>query len=654
MNPLDGVDNPFRGTVVPDPWQPNTDDVPEIQAGAFRVCVESLEDSRRLGLTRSVLIFGEPGSGKTHLLRRLRAHWMGEPPHEVDPIRPAVVFVAAKLQTSPRHLWRYVRQSLVDDLMRPMADDTTMLERVLLRRFAEVRPADADLRMWMEWARAEFPGDAFEDFLDRLFDRVDSQEQLGRDLCVVLRSFLLDRRRSDARAWLRGDSLPESALGKLGLAEPDADQDPEGVAAEVVGALCRLAGPGIPVVLTFDQIEALQADRDDFAAITAFGNVVMRLVQSTRNVLIVASVLSSFREVLEERMLRAAWDRLSMRQVQLDTLRWPEVVALLQSRLDASESLRSLRQEKPALWPLSEEAVQERTNPIGETPRRAISEAARLWDELRSGIAGPATPASPADRISAEWARRRSRPPRKLDFREQADLIERGLRGLTPALQEGRGLLDETGHKDLDLAWTGEDGNVGVHFSCERDNRSVWRAFKRLRETEPAIPYRRKVVVRPASLPPLSQGAQGHLDNLLDTGVRLVQPSAELVSALDVLAGLLADARAGDLGDGLTPATVLDWLRSHAEPTVRDFFGEVFQDQAGAPAGGEESRLSARLLELLAETPVLTIDQAAERLGEDADRLERAAREGPDKIGLLSGPPVSLFRRVGPHQAANP
>ncbi|MFO0959163.1 MAG: ATP-binding protein [Isosphaeraceae bacterium] len=570
MNPIAGIDNPFRSTVVPDPWQPNTDDVPEIQAAAFRACLGALDDSKRLGLTRSVLIYGEPGSGKTHLLRRLRAHWVGEPPHEVDPIRPAVVFVAAKLQASPRHLWRYVRQSLVDDLMRPMPDGTTLLERVLLRRFAEVRPADADLRMWLEWARQEFPGDAFEDFLDDLFDRIDAQEQLGRDLCMVLRHFVQGRKRLDARAWLRGDSLPGSALERLGLAEPEADVDPEGEAAEVVGALCRLAGPGIPVVLTFDQIEALQADREDYAAIHAFGHVIMGLVQSTRNVLIISSVLSTFRNILEQRMLRAAWDRLSMQQAQLDKLGWSEVSALLGSRLRASERLGPLREGKPSLWPFTEGEVQARIDRVGETPRRAISEAARLWDELQSGAADPAPRLDADARISADWELRRAAPAKDPNPREQGDLIERSLRGLAPALSGRHRMLEETGHRDLNLAWAGPGGNVGVHISFEADNRAAWRPFKRLRENRPTLPYRRIVVIRPEGLHPLSPGARGHLDELLRSGPPGPPLGRGAVGAR-VLSSLLADSRAGDLGDGLGPNTVLEWLRSHAEPAVRGF-----------------------------------------------------------------------------------
>src|SRR5262249_36518639 len=149
-------------------------------------------------------------------------------PHAVDPIQPEVVFVAAKLQTSPRHLWRYLRQSLVDDLLRPPPDGTTQLERVLLRRLAEVRPADADLRLWFEWLLGAYPDpDDFQATTDELLDRVDRQARMGRDLTTVLGHLLLGRHRRDATAWLRGDPLPEPALTAMGLAPPADDAGPE-------------------------------------------------------------------------------------------------------------------------------------------------------------------------------------------------------------------------------------------------------------------------------------------------------------------------------------------------------------------------------------------------------------------------------------------
>src|SRR5918911_5475731 len=110
-----GVANPFGHTVVTDAWHPAGSDVPEIHARAFAACAAALEEVRTQGRSTSVLLHGEAGSGKTHLLARLRRHW-------ADPGSGAgadAVFIAVRLQTGPRRLWRSLRRSVAEDLLRP-------------------------------------------------------------------------------------------------------------------------------------------------------------------------------------------------------------------------------------------------------------------------------------------------------------------------------------------------------------------------------------------------------------------------------------------------------------------------------------------------------------------------------------------------------
>ena len=189
MKELSGILNPFRDTIVSDPWRPSATDVPEIHADVFQTCCLALEEVRSKGSSSSVLIHGEPGSGKTHLLARLRLHCKGveacavdpiQPetvfvavrlqtgPQRlwrhlrrsfvellarlrlhckgvetcaVDPIQPETVFVAVRLQTGPQRLWRHLRRSFVEDLLREVDGGTSQLERILLRRLGEyVRP----------------------------------------------------------------------------------------------------------------------------------------------------------------------------------------------------------------------------------------------------------------------------------------------------------------------------------------------------------------------------------------------------------------------------------------------------------------------------------------------------------------------------------
>ncbi len=66
--------NPFRNRIVTDPWHRGGTDIYEINKGAFEQCREAFELVRSEKRGFSVLLHGVPGSGKTHLLARLRKH----------------------------------------------------------------------------------------------------------------------------------------------------------------------------------------------------------------------------------------------------------------------------------------------------------------------------------------------------------------------------------------------------------------------------------------------------------------------------------------------------------------------------------------------------------------------------------------------------
>jgi hypothetical protein len=93
------------GGIVGDAWQAPPADVPEIGHEAFHACRATLE-TVRAGQSRSILVYGAAGSGKTHLISRLHryieqcnsASWLDS------------IFVYIRLQTAPAQIWRYVRR----------------------------------------------------------------------------------------------------------------------------------------------------------------------------------------------------------------------------------------------------------------------------------------------------------------------------------------------------------------------------------------------------------------------------------------------------------------------------------------------------------------------------------------------------------------
>lgn len=201
--------NPFRNAVAADPWQSPEADVITIHDQAFRHCCRALDEVRLQGRTSSVLIYGEAGSGKTHLLSRLRAHIVR--PDATD----QAIFIAVTLQTSPQMIWRYLRRRLVDDLLRRTSNDLSQFERILLHRLAESHPREADVMALLQRLRdeARHHNNVVSE-LSELFDHVAAQSEVSFDLSLraVICHLLLRRHVSEARAWLRGESLHESAL----------------------------------------------------------------------------------------------------------------------------------------------------------------------------------------------------------------------------------------------------------------------------------------------------------------------------------------------------------------------------------------------------------------------------------------------------------
>ena len=67
-----GKVNHFRSTSVGDPWQAEVIDCPEYNGKATRVVLETLDEVRSTGRSGMCMILGDAGTGKTHVLSRLR------------------------------------------------------------------------------------------------------------------------------------------------------------------------------------------------------------------------------------------------------------------------------------------------------------------------------------------------------------------------------------------------------------------------------------------------------------------------------------------------------------------------------------------------------------------------------------------------------
>ncbi len=648
------LNNPFREAIAATAWRGTCPDVPEVHAGVFEVCLLGLEHVRSSQTSKGLLIHGEAGSGKTHLLGRLRSKLTTTLPISTD--RSASLFVWVRLQTSPRAIWRHLRRQLVEDLLRVEPGCKSQFERILFCRLAEVRPAEGDLERWIEYMREQNPT-GLEDALDEIADRIN----LDFNTTVAFKHLAFERYRRDLKAWLCGDSLPESALARLGLAaEEGSEEDREHAARQVVLMLCQLAGCNLPIAMCFDQVEALQISASDYEGLYAFGQLVSTLHDSTSNLLIVSCVQSAYSDALKTRSRGADYDRMiswSARQLEPLTLSQAEkVIAARISAVGAS----GLWPKSPG-WPLGIDALQRLAAASNLTPRRLLTLCAEAFDIWASG--GDPTPeissAAPESLVAtntrmteeflaSDWERRQDDAAASNRPQQTNDIVRDGLPLLLRIVAPELSLARDDALQDVELIFAGADGRkIGVSLCTQSNMNSLAARLKRLKQQWSSGRLRKLVILRDGRVPISKTAGKTlqSLDELGRAGATVWHAPAEALIALDTLSGLLADAKSGDLanhGQIILPESVEDWLRAQL-PACFDELIETVTVTEGHSAAEDIVGVES-IATLLAAVPVMSLDELSQSLHRPAATVRATVETHPEQFRLLKGPPVVVFR----------
>jgi len=654
------IPNPFSQSIVNDAWQEAPADVPEIHAQAFELCCDLLGHVRRGTGSRSILLHGQAGSGKTHLLARLRRQWVSEAAEASSlarpPEPPQVLLTSVRLRAGPRMICRHLRRTLAGDLFRPSLYGLTQLERLLLHRLSQYLPNPKKAwkwwqtlheplreRKWWETFRRPEGLDELEKYFDQLMERLDEDLDLGRNLTTVLRHLISGRHRRDTRDWLREGALPETAMQNLELVPDPSEEDPEEQAIDFICALSRLAGPDVPLVLCFDQVEALQAHPGDYEGLFSFGRMVSALHDKTSTLLMISCVQSSFLDSLQEAIRGADMDRLAEWEGLLRPLTWRESEALAAARLEGSDALAEEREAQgDLLWPLQAGRLYQFMQSAGTcTPRQFIAFCSDEFERWRQGQAEPVL--SMEEYLVQQYETELTEALERGGPRYTDDILAHGLPLLMETTGQGRQNLEQV-PKGVDLAFRMSKGERYFSF-CNQNGILLTMRLKRLYDQiqKGALPH--VVVIRDSRLPVSRQAirARDYLDALLaHKGVVIVRPSALALAALDAFRRLLSDAKAGDLahrGEGISAEAVQEWMASHLPGALVELLEAIFPE--GPSSAGDV--IYDALLELVQHSRLIRLTDAAHALGRSAEELDACLERFPDQFGVLRGPPKVVF-----------
>lgn len=599
--------NPFASVALGSAWSEGASDVPAINDLPFRTILNALRHMQSGSHGTSIVVTGEPGSGKTHLLGRLRNKLVTAGEHPT-------VYAYVRCNASATTLWRHLREYLAADLLRPLTDGSSRLDFVL-RQHPE---------------------------------KLEKIENLG--LRRALECLRDGRLFQVASAWLRGESLTDTDLNKLeiGLDSEDEERSREAEAKRVVDALLRLVAP-IPVVLCFDQVEGLQTYRGEEGGFHAMAQLISALNDGHDNLLLISCMVSAFEDLFDRLPNGADRDRWLQGQVTLSRIGWDQAVELVRARLDAAPALARLRQAHSLnpLWPLSEAALQPLFAETGVClPRKLIQTCKQQFEQLLDDAA-PRPQRSREDFLQEEYAQNLA-AARAIVQRQGAD---KTLSDCLPWLLQNSGLkqLQQSAERSfyVHLAFNSALGDSGLVF-CTRGGNELTNKLRRVERHWRNPAALRLKILRDASIRPGRVGSE-LLAKLKNSGAEEVFVLPEALAALQAIRNLTADASAGDLaqdGEAISQEEVTAWAMANLPPQVEKLRDDL-ADQQGA-ANATFSKLSA----LVSERKVIDAEAAARELSLPSEEVSACARRHPMEFGVLEGPPLVFFEAVeGPANA---
>jgi hypothetical protein len=312
-------------------WRADPFDVDTIHAPAREAFEQLLHRATRVPPPTSgavLVLLGEAGSGKTHLMRAFRTRAHGQ----------RLGYCAYLPMTAEAGNYaRYMLQHLVDGLEQPYAPDgpsRTGLARLSGALLEMVPGLDPHAAAAFRGGEAGDPTRLADEYADRLSTEPAFR---GGDLELIRVMLHLQREeprvRSRASMWLRCQDMRPADREWVGGAVPRAD---EAHPMQMLIALARLVGAvhGVPLVLLIDQLEDMANQTAPVERFRQVTDAVTAFTDQTPNALVVLASLEDYFRENERHITQAKRDRLRLlgEPIRLTSQRTPEEIRLMVAR----------------------------------------------------------------------------------------------------------------------------------------------------------------------------------------------------------------------------------------------------------------------------------------------------------------------------------
>ena len=293
-------------------WKETQDKNKEVSSIHIEV-LDSVEQTLGLLLrdrkTRTLMLVGDAGSGKSYLLGRLKRK-----------LNNKACFAYVTPWPDSKFIWRHVLRQTVDSLLEtPEGQNKSQLMCWLnglevLKRQGLAKRIRGERSVFISDMRASFPSGLYR----------------PRDFFGVLYALLNESTRVIATDWLRGEDLDEDELKRLKVRS---SLDSEDAAQKILGNFGQIADSTQPIVICFDNLDNIPSKANGKPDLQAMFNVNSTLHnEKINNFLILVSIITSNWRDNRGAIAHADRDRID-KELYLRLINLDEAEALWASRL---------------------------------------------------------------------------------------------------------------------------------------------------------------------------------------------------------------------------------------------------------------------------------------------------------------------------------
>lgn len=311
--------------------------------------------------TRTLMLEGETGSGKTYLLGRLKRL-----------LNRKAFFVYIEPFTASDYIWRHILRYTVDSLLKVPAGEQDSQLILWLKGLWGFKQ-----RGLLDWLRGER-----QMVIKNLRAIYSAGIYNANEFFGVLYDLTNPKLKDLACEWLRGDDLDEDQLKSLHVQH---SIDTEDAAQKILANFGRIAAESKPIVLCFDQIDNIARLSDgtiDLQSLFSVNSVIHN--QKLKNFLVIISIITDTWRQNAHRIQPTDKDRIDA-AIALKKINLYEAETLWKSRLN-----RLYRQANPrpvsSIYPLSRDVLEIKF-PGGKTrPRNTLMLGRKLFQDYKVSL----------------------------------------------------------------------------------------------------------------------------------------------------------------------------------------------------------------------------------------------------------------------------